>query len=67
MVFSQTILLLLRLHRWNAYETNIKIKKMKPRAGPVAVPLSSCAPLWRPRVSLVRILGVVMAPLARPC
>ena len=35
-------------------------------AGPVAEWLSSRAPLWRPRVSPVRILGADMAPLIRP-
>ena len=32
-------------------------------AGPVAEWLSSCAPLWRPRVLPVWILGADMAPL----
>ena len=36
-------------------------------AGPVAAWLSSRAPLWQPRVSLVWILGSDMAPLIRPC
>ena len=36
-------------------------------AGPVAEWLRSCAPLWQPKVSLVRILSVDMAPLVRPC
>ena len=35
--------------------------------GPVAKWLSSCAPLWQPRVSLVRILGMDMALLIKPC
>ena len=37
------------------------------RAGPVAVWLSLHAPLWRPRVSPVQILGTDMAPLIKPC
>ena len=36
-------------------------------AGPVAEWLSLHALLWRPRVSPVRILGVDMAPLIKPC
>ena len=36
-------------------------------AGPMAKSLSLCALLQRPRVSLVRILGVDMAPLGKPC
>ena len=36
-------------------------------AGPVAEWVSSRTPLWRPRVSLVWILGADMAPLIRPC
>ena len=32
-------------------------------AGPLTEWLSSCAPLWRPGVSLVQILGADMAPL----
>ena len=35
-------------------------------AGPVAEWLSSHAPLWRPRVSLVEILGADLALLIRP-
>ena len=37
------------------------------RAGPVAKWLSSRTPLLWPSVSLVRILGADMTPLARPC
>ena len=36
------------------------------RAGPVAKWMSLCAPLQRPRVLPVRILGTDMAPLIRP-
>ena len=36
-------------------------------AGPVAELLNSYALLWRPRVSLVWILGADMPPLLRPC
>ena len=35
-------------------------------AGPVAEWVSSHAPLWQPRVSLVWILGADMTPLVRP-
>ena len=38
-----------------------------PGADPVAEWLSLYAPLQQPRVSLVWILGVDMAPLIRPC
>ena len=40
--------------------------KLKLGAGPVAKWLTSRAPLRRPRVSPVRILGMDMAPLIRP-
>ena len=43
-----------------------RLKCYKTGAGPVAEWLSSCAPLLRPRVSLVWILGTDMAPLIRP-
>ena len=36
-------------------------------AAPVAQWLSSCAPLWRPRVSPVQILGTEVAPLVELC
>ena len=36
-------------------------------AGPVAEWLSSCSPLWQPRVSLDGILGKDMALLIKPC
>ena len=42
------------------------IFKIKLGASPVAEGLSSRAPLRRPRVSLVRILGADMAQLVRP-
>ena len=41
-------------------------KNMVPGAGPMAEWWSPNAPLWWPRVSLVRILGADMAPLVRP-
>ena len=41
--------------------------KLQAGAGPVAKWLSLHAPLRQPRVSLVRILGVDMAPLIKPC
>ena len=43
------------------------MQKEAGRAGPVAEWLSSHTPLWWSRVSLVRILGVDMAPLIKPC
>ena len=44
----------------------MNFKNLALGAGPMAEWLSSCTPLWRPRVSLVRILGVDMALLIRP-
>ena len=44
----------------------VLVKMISSGAGPVAEWLSSCTPLRRPRVSLVRILGTDMAPLIRP-
>ena len=41
-------------------------QKVNLGAGPMAEWLSLRAPLRRPRVLLVRILGVDMAPLVRP-
>ena len=41
--------------------------RKKKRAGPVAECLSLHAPLRRPKVSLVQILGADMAPLNKPC
>ena len=38
-----------------------------PRAGPVAKWLSLSTPLWRPRRSVVWILGVDLGPLIKPC
>ena len=52
------------MKRWR--KAQIKVKIQKAGAGPVAEWLSSCAPLWWPRVLLVRILGVDMASLIRP-
>ena len=43
------------------------LKNKKKGVGPVAEWLSSLALLQRPRFSLVRILGVDMAPLITPC
>ena len=43
------------------------ISKESEGAGAVAEWLSSCAPLGQPIISLVRILGVDMALLIRPC
>ena len=46
---------------------NFSLEKQYSRTGPVATWLSSRAPLWRPRVWLVRILGTDIAPFIRPC
>ena len=43
------------------------IKRDERGASPVAEWLSSCAPLQRPRISLVRILEADIALLIRPC
>ena len=51
------------LERNCAFLTEIK----KTGVGPVAEWLSLHAPLRRPRVLLVQILGVDMAPLIKPC
>ena len=49
-------------------EKLIKEKDTKEARGcPVAEWLSSHALLWQPRVLQVRILGLDMAPLIRPC
>ena len=42
-----------------------QLKKKDIGAGPMAKWLSSRTPLWQPRVSPVRILGMDMAPLVR--
>ena len=43
------------------------MKRHKGGAGPLAEWLSLCTPLQQPRVSPVRILGVDVEPLIRPC
>ena len=40
--------------------------QMSDRGSPMAEWLSLCAPLRRPRVLLVQMLGADMAPLVRP-
>ena len=60
---------------WELFETsesqtsprNTESENVGVGAGPLAEWLSSYTPLWWPRVSPVRILGVDMAPLIRPC
>ena len=43
------------------------LKTIPVGVGPMAEWLSLRAPLWWPGISLVRILGVDMAPLIKPC
>ena len=59
----------LRLHRgvFSKMASQSKIKKRMKGAGPVARWLSSRAPLRQPKVLPFQILGVVLAPLIRPC
>ena len=57
------------LHSWHkvSYSILSLILNTCCGAGPVAKWLSPRAPLQQPRVSQVRILGVDMAPLIKPC
>ena len=74
LIFLQTVLSIVsfsvkqNLNR--CYDSNISLKLptlLKNLSGqPVAEWLSSCPPLWWPRVSPVRILGVDVALLIKP-
>ena len=65
-LFSDFLSLLLVAMRQKLDTLQIQISGQCVGAGPMAHWLSSCAPLWRPRVSPVSVLGADLAPLIRP-